>query len=205
VQLSASVAVTDTNAITALSGLVLVVTCWTVHNAAVCLVNTTTSLICSVTFTGWRFHCQQAALVTTWRLCTSPVTCTGPTSQKHYTTSTFCLTHPQRQHVRLASVHCVWRRRPWNSLSPSVTSSPSLTCVQKTIESILVWGFFSLLSILLNWMIGVCLFVRWIRMLLPSCSRTAERPQAEWPQAEVHVKSTAPHRLVYCTDVLLGV
>ena len=53
---------------------------------------TTTSLICSVTCTGCGFPREyttdwpwsSSAVVTTWRLRTSPVTCAGPTRQKRY-------------------------------------------------------------------------------------------------------------------------
>ena len=62
-----------------------------VLNAVARLVcHTIMSPICSLTCTGCRFRreyisdwpCLSSAVVTTWRLCTSPVTCAGPARRK---------------------------------------------------------------------------------------------------------------------------
>jgi len=77
-----------------------------------------------------------SAVVTTWRLRTSPVTCAGPTRQKRYNVYVLALANDwscrERDFVRTISDRSlrVTATRAWNSFTASVTSAFHWPCLK---------------------------------------------------------------------------
>ena len=92
-----------------------------------------------------------SAVVTTWRLRTSPVTCTGPTRQKRYNVDVHALASDwscrERDFTRLATVHSVWRRHEDGTVFPPVSLQHLHWRLCQTIE---IWEHSCLITLFVN-------------------------------------------------------
>ena len=121
------------------------------HDSTVMLKSTTISLVCSVTCTGCRFKteyisdwlCLSSAVVTTWRLHNSPVTCTvldwwcwGAATTSLQLSATTDYTANSTLHYWWPFILCDGTTN-MNSLPAGVIATSSWT-VWKTTENLLV-------------------------------------------------------------------